>query len=519
MSLASLSVPVLVVEEDAGTRWLLSELLRSRGHSVVAVADALTAWASLRDHEPALVILSDLLLCRRIRGEPAVSDRVLLVLTDSRDPASLQAILDAGADDVLERPVDLALLGARLTLAERQVELRHRLQLAELRSSLESDTTRALLANLDEVIFSVDARTGRLSSVSQASERVLGRTPEELLDNPELVRALVYPDEFERHRDDLAREPGRALVHRWQVRLQDGSTRWVEVSAKGALDEDGTLARVDGILADVTERQRFQDELAERNQELRTLYRISEIALGATSTESAYEELVEELSCATGFPIAAIERYDPATDRLVIAAARGIPLDGGPLEIPADETLSGLAVRTGQPVIATEARDRPELAHPALRALGVRTWLAFPMVVGGTVVGTLTLAHGESIEPDRRTIRWASSLANAVAQFIDRITSGDALRDSERRHRRLAEQLQQANQELERFAYSVSHDLRAPLRTMQGFAHSLIQNFGDRLPPEARDYAQRIIASGQQSEVLIRDLLAYSRLSFEEIEL
>ena len=53
---------------------------------------------------------------------------------------------------------------------------------------------------------------------------------------------------------------------------------------------------------------------------------------------------------------------------------------------------------------------------------------------------------------------------------------------------------------------------------MQGFAHALLQNFGDSLPEEAKDYAQRIIASGRQSEVLIRDLLAYSRLSFEELE-
>ena len=89
---------------------------------------------------------------------------------------------------------------------------------------------------------------------------------------------------------------------------------------------------------------------------------------------------------------------------------------------------------------------------------------------------------------------------------------------SEQGYRRLTEELQQANQELERFAYSVSHDLRAPLRTMQGFAHAMLQNFGDSLPEEGRDYAQRIIASGRQSEILIRDLLSYSRLSFEELE-
>jgi signal transduction histidine kinase len=111
------------------------------------------------------------------------------------------------------------------------------------------------------------------------------------------------------------------------------------------------------------------------------------------------------------------------------------------------------------------------------------------------------------------------SLAATLAAYVERLEAQEAIRESEMRHRTLATQLQQANQELESFAYSVSHDLRAPLRTMQGFAHALVQNFGNELSDEARDYARRIIASGQQSEKLISDLLAYSRLSFERLEL
>ncbi len=65
----------------------------------------------------------------------------------------------------------------------------------------------------------------------------------------------------------------------------------------------------------------------------------------------------------------------------------------------------------------------------------------------------------------------------------------------------------------------MSHDLRAPLRTMQGFAHAMLQNHGASLPAEARDYTRRIIASGRQSERLITDLLAYSRLSFEKLDM
>jgi signal transduction histidine kinase len=116
-------------------------------------------------------------------------------------------------------------------------------------------------------------------------------------------------------------------------------------------------------------------------------------------------------------------------------------------------------------------------------------------------------------------VRWGESVANAIASFAERMEAEDALKESERQYRTLAEQLQQANDELQAFAYSVSHDLRAPLRTMQGFAHALVQNFGSSLEPEARDFARRIIDSGQQSEKLIADLLAYSRLSFEELKL
>ncbi|MBT5045880.1 MAG: hypothetical protein HOM57_12630, partial [Gemmatimonadales bacterium] len=115
--------------------------------------------------------------------------------------------------------------------------------------------------------------------------------------------------------------------------------------------------------------------------------------------------------------------------------------------------------------------------------------------------------------------RLGVSLAATVATHVERLEAQEAIRESEMRHRTLATQPQQANQELESFAHSVSHDLRAPLRTMQGFAHALVQNFGNELSDEARDYARRIIASGQQSEKLISDLLAYSRLSLERLEL
>jgi PAS domain S-box-containing protein len=80
-------------------------------------------------------------------------------------------------------------------------------------------------------------------------------------------------------------------------------------------------------------------------------------------------------------------------------------------------------------------------------------------------------------------------------------------------------QLEEANQELEAFSYSVSHDLRAPLRAMQGFAQVLLEDCADHLDAFGQDYAQRIVAAASRMDTLNNELLAYSRLSRTEIRL
>jgi signal transduction histidine kinase len=76
-----------------------------------------------------------------------------------------------------------------------------------------------------------------------------------------------------------------------------------------------------------------------------------------------------------------------------------------------------------------------------------------------------------------------------------------------------------ANQELDAFSYSISHDLRAPLRAMQGFSEALLEDYGERLDAAGHDYARRIVAGSRQMDALIQDLLAYSRLVRGEVSL
>ena len=74
-------------------------------------------------------------------------------------------------------------------------------------------------------------------------------------------------------------------------------------------------------------------------------------------------------------------------------------------------------------------------------------------------------------------------------------------------------ELERANRNLESFTYSVSHDLRAPLRALSGFSEVLDEDFGDQLGEEGRGYTKRIQAASERMAQLIDDLLLLSRVS------
>lgn len=80
-------------------------------------------------------------------------------------------------------------------------------------------------------------------------------------------------------------------------------------------------------------------------------------------------------------------------------------------------------------------------------------------------------------------------------------------------------ELQRANASLQTFTYMVSHDLHAPLRTMQGFARALREDYGEQMPTEGREHVERIGNAAERMDRLIRDLLTYSKVERAELKL
>ena len=103
--------------------------------------------------------------------------------------------------------------------------------------------------------------------------------------------------------------------------------------------------------------------------------------------------------------------------------------------------------------------------------------------------------------------------AQASAREVHRLNE-----DLERRVLERTEQLEAANQELASFAYSVSHDLRAPLRSVDGFSHILLESCGEQLSADAQNYLRRIRGASQRMAEIIDALLALSRLTRQQLE-
>ena len=151
------------------------------------------------------------------------------------------------------------------------------------------------------------------------------------------------------------------------------------------------------------------------------------------------------------------------------------------------------------------------------QAEGLERFICFPLATQNGLLGVLQvwLTNPKAIAPEQLQIAWEVSdqvaIALQQAQLYKEVQRYNT--ELEQRVTERTAQLQEVNQELEAFTYTISHDLRAPLRALQGFATALSEDYSDCLDTLGLDYAQRLIAAAKNMEQLIQDLLAYSRLS------
>ena len=332
---------------------------------------------------------------------------------------------------------------------------------------------RALLESAPYAVVIVD-EAGKIVLVNAQTERLFGYSRDELLDRS--VEALVpsrLRDRHAAHRDEYMIQPhprpmgaARELAG---VR-KDGTEFPVEISLSPLQTEKGVLTS--SAIRDISDRKRAEEALRESQERYRTLF--NSIDQGFCIIQMIFDE-------------------------------RERPVDYRFMEInPAFEKQTGL--------VGAQGKTMRELA-PLHEEHWFETYGRIALT--GEPLRFQNRAEQLNRWYDVYAFRFGDPEGRQVAILFNDIT---ASRDFEETLQRQTAELAAANQELEAFSYSVSHDLRAPLRAIDGFSQALLEESGERLDENGKRYLQRVRAGAQKMADLIDDLLSLSRVSRQSLE-
>lgn len=214
---------------------------------------------------------------------------------------------------------------------------------------------------------------------------------------------------------------------------------------------------------------------------------------------------------------------DPEKTRMGREIIRRYPFD--PKHQP--DILRVLA--TGRPELYPMIRDEAlraaahdEEHYRLLKDVAMGCGFSLPLRAGERTLGVLTLVWDAGRAYTEEDLALARAIADRAALALENSRLYHQAKTAEEEVRKLNGALEgrvrERTAELEAFTYTVAHDLRAPLRAMQGFADLVLDDAASRLEPSEKDFLKRITQAAERMDALVRDLLAYSRLGSAEVK-
>ena len=557
---------ILVVEDESIVALDLENGLKSLGYSVPARASSgEEAIQKAAETRPDLVLM-DIQLKGDMDGIEAAGeirarfDIPVIYLTAFADD---DIVRRAGATEPygylikpfeerqLHTSIEMALYKHRMEKALRESERRYRL----------------LAENVTDVIWTTDMNL-RFTYISPSVSHLLGYSVEEAI--AQTVEERLTPASFEVAREafaealavDGATQEGLSASRTLDLEFncKDGSTIWTEVKATLMHDPNGRPAGILGVARDITKRRQAEEVMQQRSRKLALLNQAGQAFSSTLDPDQVLAVVLEEVRRLLGVLAASVWLIDPETDELVCQQAAGPSSENvRGWRLAAGEGIAGWVAHRGEHLIVSDtwADERYFKGVDERTGLPLRSMLTVPLrvarsgacpetlgftqdklveeacpelvegacpefiegacpeLVEGTghsgVIGVLQVADTEVDRFSTSELTLLESLAGSAAIALYNARLVEALRQR-------TTELEVRNEELDAFAHTAAHDLKAPLSLIIGLAEVLEQDYAELPDEKVGEYLYGMAQNGRKMSNIIDELLLLAAIRKVEVD-
>jgi PAS domain S-box-containing protein len=385
----------------------------------------------------------------------------------------------------------------------------------------------AIVESSEDAIVSKDLN-GIITSWNSGAERLLGYTAAEAIG--QAVSMLTAPDRRDEMPTILSKiRQGQRIEHyETRRRRKDGQIIDVALTISPVRDASGKIVGASKIARDISDRKRVEQEravlLAREQEARRTAELLNSVAPRLTAQLDIHKLVQEVTDVATALVQAEFGSFfhnvsNVKGESYMLYTLSGVPREAfAGFPMPRNTDIFAPTFR-GEGVVRCDdvtqdplyGKNPPYHGMPSGH-LPVRSYLAAPVTArSGDVLGGLFFGHST---PGKFTETHEAIVVGIAAQAAIAMDNARLFEQSQWAQaelKRSNEELRRANQDLEVFAYSASHDLQEPLRTVSISAQIIERNWRDRLQGEEATFLANILDASQRMSALIQDLLAYTK--------